>query len=150
MYSSSTEIEVGGYSIICIAKFIAPVSGLYQVSINVKALGQITGGIYIKKAQYPIGASVDYFLEGGMYKYATIGSRLVTYIDDVNDEVNDNTTPMPTLMLAMTHNSYASSAQSSYIYVNAGEPVVLLGQNSHSASSYKRYITKVQVTYQKR
>ena len=165
----TTSITSPTYSdrYICIAKFVAPVSGIYKVTVTANAQGY-SSNIDVKKI---ITATASYCYNATNTNYSYVGSRTidqnasydassvnsVSYVsktdssslawsDYISDRGSTLFSLMPSIGTIQTSTSAAVSKTFS-MYCTAGEQVQLV---EYCSGSRSYYIHSVNVTYQGR
>ncbi len=166
VYSSSSTIFNYTDEFKCLAKFIAPIDGLYRVTIK-GATGKDSGGVIIYKIEdaklawgynnfnynteyayaHAISQSASYEASTiGSYSYMSSSFAWDTSIGS-DDAGGGFISAMPRVGFVPVDASTATTT-SFNIYCKAGEPVQLVGNGSATTRSKRLPINSIVITYQ--
>lgn len=162
-YNASGNYSISIDSYICVAKFIAPVSGIYKVTLIANGQSN-SNGIFIKKI---ITTTLSHTISDGKkieaiaisqeasYDVSAVGSASYPYITDTygswNTRFGSNTSGCSKLIDAMPNIAYLvtnPSMRSALVtmYCEQGEPVQLVA----TGKSNNLYLNTVTITYEGR
>lgn len=162
VYSGNITTAATGYKCVCIAKFIAPVDGIYNVALTANAQTH-SSPIRVYKVvdafhSYMDGSTLKTIeiSQSGAYQNSSVnteshcgsfnGANSVTW--DNSNKIKMVTT-MPCLGVLVTNNKNVS-AKTLSMYCHAGEPVQLIECALDAGVNPSLYIHSISVTYQGR